>query len=141
MKKLLIAATAFLGLLTMDADAQETKFGAKAGVNIANVAGDDVGDDVDGTIGFHVGGFAHLGLSDQFAIQPELQFSTKGAEDLTLSYIDIPILAKYYLTEGLHIHAGPQIGLLLSADADGTDVKDSYKSTDFAIASGAGYQL
>ncbi len=140
MKKLLFIAAISLGFV-VSANAQETKFGVKAGVNLANVTGDDVDDDVNGTIGFRVGGYAHIGLSDAFAIQPELLFDTKGAEDLTLSYITVPILAKYMITEGFNIHLGPQISLLMSADSDGEDYSDFYKSTDFGLAAGAGYEL
>jgi hypothetical protein len=140
MKKLLFIAAISLGVV-VSANAQETKFGAKAGVNIATITGDDVGDDVNGTIGFQVGGYAHIGITDAFAIQPELLFDTKGAEDLTLSYITIPVLAKYMITEGFDIHIGPQIGLLMSADSDCEDASDFYKSTDFGLAAGAGYEL
>lgn len=139
MKKLLFIAAISLGLVA-STSAQENGFGARAGLNIASATGDDVGD-VDGLMGFHVGGFATVMIGDAFAVQPELLYSTKGAEDLTFSYIDIPVLAKYYFTENISALAGPQIGLLMSADNDGTDVKDAYKSMDLAFAIGGEYAL
>ncbi|MEX2379984.1 MAG: porin family protein [Vicingaceae bacterium] len=148
MKKLLFIAAISLGVV-VSANAQDTKIGAKAGINLANMTGDDV-EDADMLIGFQVGGYVHLGLSDAFAIQPELLFEMKGASydagddesvSTNLSYISIPILAKYMITEELDVHLGPQIGLLMSAETDGEDVSDFYKSTDFGLAVGAGYEL
>lgn len=147
MKKLFFIAAISLGVV-VSANAQDTKFGAKAGVNLANVTGDV--DETDMAIGFQVGGYIHLGISDAFAVQAELLFDNKGFnQDIgddtyrtTLNYITVPILAKYMITEGLNIHAGPQIGILVSAtDDDGDDISDGMKSTDFGIAAGAGYEL
>lgn len=147
MKKLLFIAAISLGVV-VGANAQDTKIGAKAGLNLANFTGDDV-EDSDMLIGFQIGGYAHLGLSDAFAIQPELLFDAKGASydagdesvSNNLSYITVPVLAKYMITEGLDVHLGPQIGILMSAKFDGEDAKDSYNSTDFGLAAGAGYEL
>lgn len=147
MKKLLFIAAISLGVV-VSANAQDTKFGAKAGLNLANMTGDDV-EDAEMLIGFQIGGYAHIGISDAFAIQPELLFDTKGASydagdesvSNNLSYISVPILAKYMVTEGFDIHLGPQIGILMSAKFDGEDNSDSYKSTDFGLAAGAGYEL
>ena len=147
MKKLIFLSAAVLALISFSANAQETKFGAKAGVNLANVTGDL--ENTDMAIGFQVGGYVHLGLSDAFAIQPELLFDNKGysidAGDETirtsLSYITVPVLAKYMITESLDLHAGPQIGILMSATTDGEDSSDGLKSTDFGAAVGAGYSL
>lgn len=145
--------------------AQETSFGAKAGVNLANLTGDDVGD-TDMKIGLHLGGYANIMFSDLLGLSPELLFSTQGAKsetettipffgtikakgNLKLTYINVPLLLKVVPTEGFNIHVGPQIGFLLSAkselevngESSDEDVKDSFKSTDFGLAAGAGYEL
>jgi hypothetical protein len=162
MKKVLLSAVAIFAFGF--ANAQEVKFGAKAGLNISTITGGYLS----GTskTGFHVGGLAEIKLNDKFAIQPELLYSTKGAsynffgfgfgvnekEDITLSYIDLPIMAKYFVIERLSIEAGPQIGFLMAAKGpkynevnDTTDpkgdVKDAYNSTDFGFNIGAGYEL
>lgn len=73
----------------------------------------------------------------------------------TLNYINIPIMAKYYIIDGLSIEAGPQLGILVSANSEGNvielgtgaaesfdgDVKDYYKSIDFVVGIGASYRL
>ena len=86
MKKLVLSAVAVFAFTF--ANAQEVKFGAKAGANLSNVktslpatAGESVANpDTKSVIGFHVGGFAEIKLSDKFAFQPELLLSTEGSK-------------------------------------------------------------
>ena len=93
----------------------------------------------------HFGGFAEIKISDKFAVQPELLYSAQGAkfdgDNLNLNYINIPVMAKYYVADAFSLEAGPQLGFLMSAKADGEDVKDGFNSTDFAFNLGAGYDL
>jgi len=163
MKKLfLFAAVAVFGF-TMNA--QDVRFGAKAGVNFASIAGDDT-DGVDGRTSFHVGGVAEIMFSEKFSFQPELLYSSQGSkyeesesgysyeEKLKLDYINIPLMAKYYVAEGFSIEAGPQVGFLISAkneweendevfgsDSGEVDVKDYVKSIDFGLNFGVGYKM
>jgi len=157
MKKIMLTAAAVLAFAF--SNAQETKFGVKAGLNIANIGGDI--EDASSKIGFNVGGFAEFKISDKFAIQPELLFSTQGAktewseddvtveEKLNLSYLNIPVMAKFYVAEKFSLEAGPQIGFLLSAKSkfeggglsEEVDVKDAYESIDFGVNFGAGYDF
>tara|TARA_B110000503_G_C6977721_1_gene341901 strand:+ start:178 stop:720 length:543 start_codon:yes stop_codon:yes gene_type:complete len=140
MKKLLFTAAAVVAFGF--ANAQEVKYGAKAGLNMSNVTGDAI---TLSKIGFNVGGFAEIGISEKFAVQPELLFSMLGAKDnennYDFNYILVPIMAKYFVTEELSLEAGPQVGFLMSAKYDGKDIKDSYKSTDFGVNFGAGYNI
>jgi len=103
-----------------------TKFGVKAGVNFSNLYTDDV-DDNNMLTGFHVGGYAKIGLSDTFAIQPEISYTTKGAElvysnilfsgtgKFKLNYIEVPVLAVINVTENLSIQVGPYAAYLIDA--------------------------
>lgn len=166
MKKLLffiaIAVMCFVNL-----NAQEVKFGVKAGLNLANISGDDT-EDLDGRTSFHIGGVAEIMITDKFSFQPELLYSAQGAkstyedqfekEEITikLDYINLPLMAKYYVAEGFSIEAGPQIGFLMNSEADyeyidkedpefnesGTeDLKDEIKGIDFGVNLGLGYKL
>lgn len=96
-------------------------------------------------IGFSIGGLASIGISETFSVQPELLYSTRGTGftggNFVTSYLDIPILAKYNFSDEIHAELGPQIGLLMGASANGTDVKDGYKSMDLGLAIGGGYTL
>jgi hypothetical protein len=147
MKKVFLLIVSVASFATIQA---QTKFGIKAGANLASLAGDDV-DDAKMKIGFNVGGFAKIGLTESLSLQPELVFSAQGAkfEDegddvkYNLSYLNIPVLLQYNLPMGLNFEAGPQIGFLVGAKAkqgdEKADVKDFFKSTDFSLALGAGY--
>lgn len=166
MKKLVLCA--IIGAFSINfLSAQEVKFGVKAGVNFASLSGDDL-DDLDGLTGFHVGGVAEVLFSDKFSLQPEIFYSAQGAKSeytgayidsfevktkLKLDYINIPVIAKYYVTRELSIEAGPQIGFLVSAkqkikvsgggdsESDSVDLKDYYKGLDFGLGLGLGYKF
>jgi long-subunit fatty acid transport protein len=161
MKKITLSIVAVLAFGF--ANAQEVKFGAKAGLNVSTLTGDV--NDASSRVGFHVGGFAEIKLSDKFSVQPELLYSAQGAKgsynefdgmDITsidvttkLAYINVPVMAKYYVAEKFSLEAGPQIGFLVSAkekysaggDSAEEDVKDAYKSIDFGVNFGAGYDF
>ena len=164
-KSILLLVAMVFGLLNLNA--QEVKFGAKAGVNFASISGDET-DDLDGRTSFHFGAVAEIMISEKFSVQPELLYSAQGAkstyedefekEEVTikLDYINIPIMAKYYVAEGFSIEAGPQIGFLMNSEAEydytdkedsdfnesGTeDLKDQIKSIDFGFNLGLGYKM
>ena len=126
-------------------------FGPVAGVNLANITGDNSGGNAM-KIGFHVGGVVELSITDNFIIAPGLLYSIKGAQDkdnsklkFNLSYLEIPINAKYRMESGFNIFAGPYIGLLMSATlTDGTtdfDSKDFVETTDFGLNVGLGFDM
>ena len=45
------------------------------------------------------------------------------------------------MIELINLHAGPEFGLLLSAEAEDLDVKDAYKDLDVGFAFGGGVDL
>jgi opacity protein-like surface antigen len=145
MKKVILTAAAVFAFGF--ANAQDVKFGVKGGLNVATLTGDV--DNASSKVGFHVGGFAEIKVSDKFAVQPELLFSTQGAKfgDLksNLSYVNIPVMAKFYVADAFSLEAGPQIGFLVSAkdkfEGEEEDMKDVTKSVDFGLNFGAGYDL
>ncbi|MDT0554985.1 porin family protein [Patiriisocius hiemis] len=143
----------------------EVRFGAKAGVNLAKLTGEDI-EDADGKTGFHIGGLVEVPVSEKFSIQPEIIFSQQGLQSkdqfgdveveskFKLDYINVPIMGKYYITDGLSIQVGPQIGFTATAEQEvevegdggneleGTeDVSDSVSGTDISIGGGLEYRL
>lgn len=129
-------------------NAQETRFGVKGGLNITSFSGGNYYD-AKSLVGFQVGGFAEIKVIDRLAIQPELLFSTQGARlefgntdfDTKLNYINVPVLAKFYVTKQFTVEAGPQLGFLVSAKSEGEDVKDGFKSVDTGFNFGVGYNF
>lgn len=144
MKKIILSAIALMAFAF--SNAQETRFGIKGGLNISSIVGGDVRD-ANALVGFHVGGLAEIHVVEKFYIQPELLFSTQGAKfgndlDIKLNYLNIPVLAKYYIVDKkFSVEAGPQLGFLLSENWDGTDFKGDAKSVDFGFNFGAGYDF
>ena len=126
---------------------QDIKFGVKAGVNFANLYGDNTEaiDPITSILNF--GLVAEIPLSEKLSFQPEIMYSTQGygVDDniVSLNYLNLPLMGKYYVTKGFSVEAGPQLGFLLSAkdeDTD-TDLKDNFKTVDFGVNLGLGYKL
>jgi hypothetical protein len=145
MKKIILTVVAVFAFGF--ANAQETKFGIKGGLNLANFSGDI--EDGSNLTGINIGGFAEIKLSDKFALQPEVMFSGQGSDSdegsFNLTYINVPLMAKYYVADKFNLEAGPQIGFLTSAklkmDGNSIDSKRFFNSTDFGINFGAGYDF
>ncbi len=136
MKKLFLPVLALFAFGFANAqDSDGMKFGVKAGVNLTNFTGDADGD---GATGFYVGALVDLPVGDNFHVQPELLYSMEGADEASISYLRLPIMAKYYIMEGLSLQAGPEVAFKIAAD-DGID--ELTKSIDFGIGAGAGYEL
>lgn len=169
MKKLLLVA-AVAAFTFSTAQSQELRFGLKAGVNFANMSIDpDEGEKMDSRTSLHIGGFVEIPITEKFSVQPELLYSSQGSQQKTteeifgeefnlevklkLDYINIPVMAKYYVIDGLAIEAGPQFGILVSAKGDvevsgfgineseSENIKDQFKTLDIGLGFGASYRL
>jgi hypothetical protein len=145
MKKLFLATTlAVFGFANVNA--QDIKFGVKGGLNFANISGDN-SSAFEPVTAFNLGFMSEISITDKFSFQPELMYSGQGfsfkndSDPVALSYINLPLMGKYYVMKGLSIEAGPQVGYLVGADYDGTDVKDNFKKLDFGANIGIGYKL
>ncbi len=96
----------------------------------------------------------------KLAIQPEVVFSQQGETyaytgsdyGTKLDYVNIPVMFKFYLVQGLNLQIGPQIGFLTKAIGSvkdvstgaittDQDVKSFMNSTDYSVAVGAGFDL
>lgn len=139
MKKIILAAVAVFGI-SFASNAQDIGYGVKAGANFSSLNFEVTGGTAspDGATSLYVGGFVDVGVSEKFHVQPELLYSIEGAEDVSLSFLNIPIMAKYYVADGLSLQAGPQIGFLVSAEDDADEV---LKSTNLGLNAGLGYEL
>lgn len=140
MKKAAFAALVFLLAYTVNAQS----FGIKGGINFSNLNGRDDAN-FKSLTSFHIGILKEFVLLDNLTLQPELMYSTQGAQiknsddNYKLNYILVPILAKVYLNDVFNIHAGPQFGVLLGETNDVAPV-DS-KTFDVGIAAGLEYEL
>ena len=143
MKKIIL--TMAVVLTANFVSAQDMKFGVKGGLNMSSNSEEGANT----LLAFQLGGFAEFKVSDKFAVQPELMYSAQGAKfsgggasyTKNLNYINIPVMAKYYVADAFSLELGPQIGFLMSAKSDGVDIKEFCNSTDFGLNLGAGYNL
>ncbi|WP_299256371.1 porin family protein [uncultured Aquimarina sp.] len=144
-KVVLITIITVLGLLNMNA--QDFNLGVKGGLNFATLTGEN-NSEIGWTTDFNLGVMAEVKISDKFSFQPELMYSGQGygsdfdSEGITaLNYLNVPLMLKYYMTKGLSLEAGPQIGFLLSTKGGTNTNKDLFKTTDFGVNFGLGYKL
>ena len=113
MKKITLLVVAIL--ISASGFSQEIDLGIKAGANFATLS--DAQNGPSSKTGFQAGIFAGLKLGDKIGIQADILYSQQGAEfsatDFDLTYVNIPIVLKYYVFGGLNIQAGPQFGILV----------------------------
>lgn len=153
---------------TSNADSMAFSWGVKGGVNFATLNGGDI-DSPDSRTSFHVGVVAEFPLADIFSLQVEALYSGQGAEynqpyptgnilnpignrkvELQLDYINVPVLAKVYIVEGLSIEAGPQFSFLVNDEWDtnptGDDgdspspIRQTAHTFEFGVAGGITFQ-
>lgn len=140
MKKVIVLSL-FVFLGTVVSNAQSLKFGIKAGANFANFSGDDI--DSDNITSYHFGAIAELNFFKTFSIQPELLYSSQGAEvegfdDINLDYLSVPVLAKFYIIPGkFSFDIGPQFSFLVNDNFE--DFDDTIEKKDFDLAATGGF--
>jgi len=146
MKKVLLVLVCAASFTALNAQGG-VRFGAKAGLNLSNITGSDAGD-LKMKPGFHVGAVVTIPVSESFSVNPEAVFSAQGAKDeddvkYNLNYINVPVMATFNTASGFFAQTGPQIGFLMSAkakaDGESVDIKEGFKSTDFAWGFGVGF--
>ncbi len=137
-------------------------FGVKGGVNFATVTGGEDFNSPDSRTSFHVGALAEMPITDMFSIQAEALYSGQGAKldfrgsdgdkaEVQLDYINVPILAKLYVTKGLSFEVGPQFSFLVNeefdsnpfsngGDANLEDTPFEAEEFDFGVAGGLTFQ-
>ncbi len=144
--------------------------GLKAGINMANLSGEDVLENTEMVIGTCVGGYVSFSFHPWFSIQPEVLYSEKGVHTeqnlstnyyikstLNLSYIEVPVLAKLSINTGSAfvpvIFAGPAVSFITNALKihEITENKNTFRnvinagedvnSIDFGLVAGAGFEI
>jgi opacity protein-like surface antigen len=130
MKKLLLSA--IIAVFAMgNVNAQEVKFGVKAGADFASMKFKAEGENVSTSeTGFYVGAFAEIGISESFIFQPEILYVS--VEEL--DQIAVPLMAKFPVSEEFNVLAGPALGILL-------DTEEGIKSLNFGIEAGVAYDI
>lgn len=130
--------------------------GLKGGINIASTTNSE-GDQSGSRVGFHAGLLGHIHLAPQWSLQPEIVYSSQGSKyttdvtgvpvehQLSLNYVNIPLLLQYNFDNGFRLQTGPQVGFLagvtdkVQGNETGFFTSDDFKSTDISWSFGLGY--
>ena len=151
MKKILMTV-AFAAFAIAGANAQ-TKFGVRAGLNLADVAIKSEDAKVESKIrpAFYVGGLAEFAFNDVVLMDAGLTYSNQGAKAkegdgaLRQHALNLPVWFKYDFA-GFRPKAGLYAGYILSQQLKtGNEIttvdKDDYKHFDYGIGLGVEYNL
>ena len=149
-----LLAALFISQVTM----AQFHIGFKGGANIIKVDGKSFKDEF--RYGYHIGGFAEIGLGNKLGIQPEVlfnQYSTTldsnynhvyqnvfaSQTSVKLNYLSIPILLNYKLLGNfLSLQAGPQFGVLINQDKTLLqNGGEAFKKGDFSLVGGAQFKF
>nr|WP_297307497.1 porin family protein [uncultured Flavobacterium sp.] len=131
--------------------------GVKGGLNLSNISAGNYSQNIKPS--FHLGAVVEFPLSyyKKTALQVEMLYSNQGyngkeiekkidgaaeiietntLSDVTLHYLNVPVLFKYYVKDQFSIEIGPQIGFLMGAK--GTyDLYEFNEAREFIIDHGS----
>ncbi|MFN2261505.1 MAG: porin family protein [Psychroflexus sp.] len=159
MKKITLLLALLLGIISYS---QEVKFGAKGGLNIADMKNEISEGSISAKIDskarftFYAGGFVEFHLSNpKLRLQAELLYMNTGTRfegdeftgdvDYNFSQLNIPLIAKYQIFDNFFLHGGGYLGFVLDAevesDSETMDVTDEVNSLDLGLLFGAEYHL
>lgn len=161
MKKTILIVATFFGIAAASAQTDKTgfDFGVRGGVNFANITNESGDwDSPDSRTNFYAGLVAELPLQERFSLQGEVFYSGQGFErniplvnekvKYKADYIQVPLLAKFYIVEGLSVAAGPQFGFKVNEKIDynpnqdgGEFDADELKTFDFQGTAGLEYKF
>ncbi|MBL8003263.1 MAG: PorT family protein [Flavobacteriales bacterium] len=96
------------------------------------------------------GAYFPIFMGPRLELQPELLGSLQGAGHtydegqrsmLRCVYLQVPVTAKFFLSNTFNLQAGLQVGQLMLAQQDGTDVTDELRPFDIGTNMGLGLDL
>jgi len=163
MKTKILTAALVLFTIVLTAQEQEKRiqFGVRSGLNISSVVGEDEDfESPDARFSFYGGLVVEGKINDRFSVLSEVFYSRQGFElgesfdddefdpQLQVDYIQVPLMLKVNIFEGLSAHAGPQFGFKISEEYD-TDILDNggdtdtdfFKDFDLQITTGVQYSF
>jgi hypothetical protein len=145
MKK--ISLVVLFSILSTFAFSQGISIGPKVGVNFSNYTGGNIKSDA--LLGYHLGGFISFNAGRNFAVQPEVLFSTQGAKldrgtqkdtKFKTNYVSIPVMLKFKTNGGLYLELGPQVAFKTGDDIADQTINKFAKNLDLSLGGGIGYQ-
>ncbi|MEC3880875.1 porin family protein [Parapedobacter sp. 10938] len=128
--------------------------GIRAGVNVATLSNINADFKTD----LYVGGILSLHLGQRYTLQPELIYTRQGAnnvtfvdeetgtptgqENVTIQYLSLGAINKFYFVDGFHGLIGPSLDMKIGKNFPRIDFDDDdYGGVDLGISLGLGYTL
>jgi hypothetical protein len=159
MKKTMLILTTALLMAGGHLFAQSFQLGIKGGGNLSTFTGstNSAFNSYSYNVGWNAGVFTNFWLGNHFAISPEVLYTREGAKiktttsennqnvyvnnQLNLSYISVPVMAKVRFTGGFYLETGPEINFNVSQGKyQNETVKNFTNSSVFGWGAGLGYQ-
>ncbi len=162
MKKLFLSACLLVFATAAFSQAQ-WGYGVRAGMNLSEIIA-TLNKDITTVwrVGFTAGVFGDVRFNENFALEADVLYSQQGVHKFrarhagsdapgfktNMNYINIPLLAKFYLTKGFNVVIGPQGSFLVKKkvegdlDADAYNyVKNSMNRANIDLLLGLGYEF
>ena len=121
---------------TEKTEIDENIFGVVAGGTYSNISNYDA----DSRLGFLGGLYWEWRFSEKFSTMPNLLYAERGAEGIKLSYLTLPIVLKYNISDKIGIAAGIAWDELISVNADSLE-RDDLRTDDWRIPVTIGYNI
>lgn len=153
MKKLFLAAALMLSSVCAFAQSEVGTFSIqpKLGLNISTLTDIEDGADVEARLGLVVGTELGYQITDNFALTGGLLYSMQGIKvdnaTMKLDYVNIPILANFYVTRGLALKVGIQPAINVNSSVSASiasltaEEKFDAEDFDFSIPIGLSYEF
>ena len=143
----------FCGFLAISSNAQKFGGGIIAGASTSQVAGDMLGGF--NKIGLLAGVYTNLKIKEDLQLQLEIIYIEKGSrnpnlhkntiQEITLSYVEIPISINLQQKENLGIELGILPAFIMSSKMNDyfseIEINPSFEKYDFGIFAGINYHL
>ncbi len=156
MKKVSMLVFAVLVLSASYTQAQGFHLGIKGGTNLSEINSRSFNNGFQW--GFSAGAFTELNFTSKWGLQPELLFSQTNtqtannfndiylnginSQNVSLNYMNIPVLLSWKPIPLLSIQLGPQFGILMNtSETITTNGSNAFKSGDFSVVGGAQVNL
>ena len=152
-KSLILISVALIMAVTINTSVKaqnqgSPSFGVKGGANFSNLYTADA-ENNKSDAGYNVGLFSKFPISSNLAFQPEIYFTTKGAEitynnafvngsaRFSINYIEVPVLLVVNVSGNFDISVGPYVSYLVSgkvknaSNIDLFNFEDNINTEDF----------
>ena len=154
MKKIFLIISLTILTITAVKSQEKIQFGVKGGINFTNMTMNSL-IDTEYLTGFHIGVLAEIPFGDRFSLQPEILYSTYGSKgkmimiggpaqpiEYNLDYIQVPVLAKFYLIKNLSLEIGPSFNFLVNDEEifNSITIDDVGESFEFSGILGISYK-